>query len=155
MLITLHNLPTLQGKKKKRVGRGSGSGRGTYSGRGIKGQRARTGGRQGLKRRGVKQFIMKLKKTKGFTSAQSKMLVVNIATLNTVFPDGAQVDSQKLLKRGIIETVKFGVKILGDGKLGKKLHVKAHGFSQSAKDAIVKAGGTAEVLKLKNKNEPQ
>ena len=62
MLITLHNLPALQGRKKKRVGRGPGSGRGTYSGRGIKGQKARTGGRVGLRRKGVKQFITKLKK---------------------------------------------------------------------------------------------
>jgi len=151
MLITLHNLPALQGRKKKRVGRGPGSGRGTYSGRGIKGQKARTGGRVGLRRKGVKQFITKLKKIKGFTSLKAKMLTVNVGTLNTAFKDGSHVDPQKLVQKGIIKTVKFGVKILGDGELGKKLNVKAHSFSRSAKAAILKQGGKVEIISLKQK----
>ncbi|OGY79693.1 MAG: 50S ribosomal protein L15 [Candidatus Kerfeldbacteria bacterium RIFCSPHIGHO2_02_FULL_42_14] len=149
--MTLHNLPALQGRKKKRVGRGPGSGRGTYSGRGIKGQKARTGGRVGLRRKGVKQFITKLKKIKGFTSLKAKMLTVNVGTLNTAFKDGSHVDPQKLVQKGIIKTVKFGVKILGDGELGKKLNVKAHSFSRSAKAAILKQGGKVEIISLKQK----
>ena len=79
------------------------------------------------------------------------MLTVNVGTLNTAFKDGSHVDPQKLVQKGIIKTVKFGVKILGDGELGKKLNVKAHSFSRSAKAAILKQGGKVEIISLKQK----
>lgn len=147
MLLTLHNLSGEKKRKKKRVGRGLGSGLGTYSGRGIKGQKARTGGKKGLKIHGLKQTIMKLKKTRGFTSLQKKRPTVNVGLLNEKFKEGEMVTASKLVERGIISTATYGIKILGKGTLSKKLTVQADAFSASAKALIEKIGGQAEIIK--------
>lgn len=153
MSITLQNLKPKKGstKRKKRVGRGNASGHGTYSGRGIKGQRARSGGKKGLKRKGLRTFLRNVPKKGGFTSLKPKMSVVNIKDLEKKFKAGSTVTYKELIKSNLIKTAKNGVKILGQGKLTKKLEIVADSFSKSAKDAIIKAGGKAEIRAKRSK----
>lgn len=153
MLLTLHNLKQRK-KQRKAVGRGNASGKGTTAGRGTKGQKARTGGKGGLKKMGIKQTIMKLKKQKGFTSLNENLAVVNLEQLDKNFETGEKVTLKKLLKKGLIPSLKSRVKILGRGALSKKMTVQAHKFSQSAKDGIEKNGGTVELAR-KEKEKTQ
>lgn len=150
MLITLNNLQPKKGnKKRRRVGRGSGSGRGTYSGRGVKGQKARTGGKGGLKVMGLKQTILKLQKQKGMKKQSPTFSVVNIQTLEKRFTSGQTIDKQRLVAEGILDkSVKY-VKILGDGKMTKSFTVKAGAFSKTAREKIEKAGGKVLILSAK------
>lgn len=143
-----HNLPSTQGKKKKRLGRGNASS-GNYSGRGMKGQRARSGGKGGLKLRGLKQSMMAVPKIRGFRSPHPKAQEVNLKDLQTTFEDGATVTVQELELRGLIRSAKKPVKILGQGELKKKLTVHAHAASKTAQEAITKVGGTVELIKRK------
>lgn len=123
MSLSLHNLRSgTKHKFRKRVGRGGK--RGTYSGRGLKGQRARSGGKSGLKRLGLKPLMTQTHKLRGFKSNRPKPEVVNLHTLDKYFKDGELVTPQKLLKLGIIKTTKNGVKILGQGELKKELTIK-------------------------------
>ena len=152
MAITLSNLQKSRGttKKRKRVGRGNASGHGTYSTRGLKGQRSRSGGKSGLKKRGLKMMLQRIPKKKGFTSRKPSYVAINIGMLDTLFNDGDVVTTQSLMKRGVIsKKEKRYIKVLGTGKLSKKLTVKAHDFSQSATDAIMKAGGKAILIAKK------
>jgi len=151
MELNLHNLKLAKGskKKKKRMGRGNSSGHGTYSGRGQKGQRSRAGGKGGLKRRGLKQLLRGKPKIGGFRSLRPKMVTINIDQLEKMFESGEVVEAKKLIAKNLIKSNKFGLKILGDGKLTKKLTVFADSFSESAKKAIMDAGGKAE---LRNKS---
>lgn len=152
MTITLSNLKKNSGtlKKRKRVGRGNSSGHGTYSTRGMKGQRSRSGGKSGLKKRGLKMMLQRIPKKKGFNSRYPNYIAINIGMLETLFNDGDVVTTQSLLKRGAISRKeKMYIKVLGSGKLTKKLTVKAHDFSQSATDAIMKAGGKAILITKK------
>ena len=146
MPLLLNNLKSAPGSthKKKRVGRGNASGHGTYSGQGQKGQKARSGGRRGLKRKGLTQLLHNKPKIGGFSSGRDKMINVNIGELEKLFENGSVINPQKLLSAGIIKTAKPGIKILGEGKLTKKFNVVANSFSQSAKDAIIKAGGKVQ-----------
>lgn len=148
-MITLSNLKRFPKSKKrpKRVGRGDASGHGTYSGRGQKGQRARSGGRKGLKLKGIKPIIKKLPKLKGFKSIHPKFEIINLETLEKKFSDGDVVRPEKMLEVGLIKSLKDNIKILGRGKLSKKLIIQAHSFSKSAEEAIKKAEG--KVIKLK------
>lgn len=127
-MLNLSNIKKAGTKKKKRVGRGDSSGSGTYSGRGQKGQRSRSGGRGGLKLKGLKETVSKLPKTRGFKSGRPSPGVVNIADLERKHEDGDRVRLP-------------GIKVLGQGKLTKKLDVAAAAFSKSAEGAIIKAGG--------------
>lgn len=147
-MLNLHNLHPAEGsrKKKKRVGRGNASGSGTYSGRGIKGQKARSGGKSGLAKKAAKQFLQKIPKLKGFKSLRPKVEIVNLRDLERLFADGHSISIADLLKSDLIKTAKNGVKILGDGKLTKKFTIKAHQFSKTAEDAIIKAGGKIEKI---------
>lgn len=145
MSLNLSNLKPAKGstKKKRQVGRGGK--RGAYSGRGMKGQRARSGGKSGLKALGFRQTLLRVPKKRGFTSLKSKPVIVNLADLEKKFDTGSVVDAGKLIKAGIIRNSRFGVKVLGSGKLTKKLTVTANAFSISAKKAIEEAGGKAEI----------
>ncbi|MFA5075799.1 MAG: 50S ribosomal protein L15 [Patescibacteria group bacterium] len=142
MTLSLANLKPARGatKKKKRVGRGNSSGHGTYSTRGLKGQRARSGV-GGLKLKGLKARLQKIPKLPGFKSLYPKKAVVNIIDLDKTFTDGSIVTPQKLEEAGLISQAKFGVKVLGQGSLKKKLVIKGCLASQTAKEAIEKAGG--------------
>ncbi|TWK65782.1 50S ribosomal protein L15 [Bacillus licheniformis] len=146
--MKLHELKPTEGSRKtrNRVGRGIGSGNGKTAGKGHKGQNARSGGgvRPGFEG-GQMPLFQRLPK-RGFTNINRKeFAVVNLDKLNS-FAEGTEVTPELLLETGVISKLKSGVKILGDGKLEKKLTVKANKFSASAKQAIEAAGGTAEVI---------
>ncbi len=143
MAISLHNLKPAEGATKARKVVGRGGKRGTYSGRGMKGQRSRSGGKSGLQIRGFKQQMQSMPKLRGFTSKFVKPEVVNLKALEEKFESGATVDAAALKKVGLISKVNGPIKILGTGSLTKKLTVKVHNFSETAREAIVKAGGEA------------
>ena len=147
MSINLSNLKPAKGAQKKSIKVGRGGKRGSYSGRGMKGQRARSGGKRGLKAFGLRQTVRRIPKLRGFRSAYPKMAVVNIAELDKKFIDGDIVDGAKMIRIGLVDKANKGIKILGTGKLAKKLSVIADAFSASAKAAIEAAGGTAEIKK--------
>lgn len=149
MEITLSNLKSSPTRKAKRVGRGDGSGKGSYSGRGIKGQKSRSGGKNKLKRRGLKQFLMQIPKTRGFRSMYSSFQAVNIKSLDEKFNDGDLVNANILLTKGLIRTKKIKVKILGQGDIKKKLNIWADSFSKTAENAIKKAGGKVNLIEVK------
>ena len=147
--MKMHSMMPADGAhtKAKRLGRGIGSGLGKTSGKGHKGQWARSGGgvRPGFE--GGQITLMRRLPKRGFNNKFRKVFtVVNVDELN-VFDDGAVVDLKLLVETGIVKKVEeYGLKVLGDGELTKKLTVKAAKFTGSAKDKIEKAGGTAEVL---------
>ncbi len=127
--------------KKVRVGRGNASGKGTYATRGLKGQRSRSGGRGGLKLRGFKQTLQRVPKHRGFKSGKIKPVNVTLAQLNEAFAEGSTVTAIKLQKRGLAESIRHGVKIIGSGKLTKKLVISGCSATAGAKAAIEAAGG--------------
>ena len=146
--MNLHELSPAIGSKKvaKRIGRGHGSGQGKTAGKGHKGQKARSGGgvRPGFE--GGQMPLHRRIPKRGFNNIFAKKIVaINVAALNA-FEDGAQVDAQALINAGIIKKEYDGIKILSNGKLTKKLTVKANAFSESAKQKIEAAGGIAEVI---------
>ncbi|MBN2260243.1 MAG: 50S ribosomal protein L15 [Clostridiales bacterium] len=147
--MRLHDLKPAEGsrKSKKRVGRGTGSGLGTTAGRGSNGQNSRSGGgvRPGFE--GGQMPLFRRIPKRGFTNARFKKewLILNVADLN-VFDDQAEVTPEILLEKGIINSLKYGIKILGDGELNKALNIKANKFTQSAMKKIEAAGGKAEVI---------
>ena len=134
-------------KERKRVGRGPGSGLGKTSGKVHKGQNARSGGgvRPGFEG-GQLPLFRRLPK-RGFSNAKFKTVyaVINLSDLNK-FEDGAIVTPELLKEMGVLKNQLDGVKVLGNGKLDKKLTVKAHRFSKTAIEAIEKMGGKAEVM---------
>ena len=134
-------------KERKRIGRGAGSGNGKTAGKGHKGQKARAG--HGM-RPGFEGGQMPLQRRipkRGFNNIFAKEIAaVNVGTLNARFDDGASIDAAALIEAGIINKSCDGVKILSNGKLEKKLTVKANAFSQAAKEKIEAAGGKAEVI---------
>ncbi len=144
----LNQLKPVEGARhaKKRLGRGIGSGLGKTAGKGTKGQNARSGGgvRPGFEG-GQLPLFQRLPK-RGFKSiSRVEYKVVNVEQLN-VFDNGTVVDVAKLVEAGIVKELNELVKVLGNGKLEKKLTVKANKFSESAKKAIEAAGGSVEVI---------
>ena len=140
--------PAIGAKKApKRLGRGIGSGTGKTSGKGHKGQWARSGGgvRPGFEG-GQMPLIRRLPKV-GFDNAWKKVYTtINIDELEA-FADGAEVTAEILLDAGIISKIEpYGLKVLGDGQLTKKLNVKAKKFTKSAAEKITAAGGKAEEI---------
>lgn len=142
MTLSLHTLQPKKGSRhgKKRVGRGLGS-TGSYSGRGVKGQRARSGGRAGLKLRGLRSLMLSTPKKRGFRSPKPKLVVVNVSDLARMFTNGAKVNPKAILAKGLLEDVTSGVKILGKGEIGIKLTIEGCMLSASAKEKIERAGG--------------
>ncbi|WP_448584318.1 50S ribosomal protein L15 [Thermocrinis sp.] len=134
-------------KKKKRVGRGIGSGHGKTCGRGHKGQKSRSGDRKLPSWfEGGQTPLHKRIPKRGFNSPNRvEYSVVNVKVLDRLFSEGEEVNPQKLLEKGLVKP-NMPVKILGDGELSKKLIVKAHAFSSSAREKIEKAGGVCEVI---------
>lgn len=143
MTISLHNLKADKAlhKKAKRVGRGNASGHGTYSTRGVKGQKSRSGV-SGLKRLGMRQQLLSIPKSRGFKSHFTKNQIVNLGQINKVFKDGQIVTPLALAKFGLVDKTRAGIKILAQGELTlKNLTFKDFTMSDSAKEAIIKAGG--------------
>ena len=144
--MKLNELKPAAGSRFKRLrkGRGLSSGHGFTSGRGTKGQKAHGKTRLGFE--GGQMPLDRQMPKRGFSNINRKeYAIVNLTTLNR-FDDGAEVTPAVLLENGVIKNVKSGVKILGNGKLTKKLTVKANKFSASAVKAIEAAGGKTEVM---------
>jgi large subunit ribosomal protein L15 len=137
-------------RPRKRVGRGPGSGHGKTATRGTKGQKSRAGAEKPhvLFEGGQMKTARRIPK-RGFTNRwASRLVVVNVRDLNAMFQDGETVDGETLRQRGLATGRYDGVKILGDGELTKKLTVRAHKFSASARTKITAAGGSAETTPL-------
>jgi large subunit ribosomal protein L15 len=132
---------------KKRVGRGSGSGLGKTSGRGQKGQKARSGGSINPVFEGGQLPLYRRIPKRGFTNAKFKTVyaIVNVEDLN-VFADGTVVTPALLKDTGLVKKQLDGIKVLGNGKLEKKLTIQANKFSTSALEKIKEAGSKAEVI---------
>ena len=129
-----------------RKGRGAGSGNGKTGGRGHKGQKARSGGGVRIGFEGGQMPLARRIPKRGFHNIFAKPLEsVNVSALEK-FEDGAVVDAKVLLDAGVLSKCTYGVKILGNGEITKKLTVKASAFSESAKAKIEAAGGKAEVV---------
>ena len=146
--MNLHELSPAAGSTKvgKRKGRGPGSGNGKTAGRGHKGQWARSGGGVRIGFEGGQMPLTRRLPKRGFNNIFAKPLeIVNVASLNK-FEDGAVVSVSDLLEKGILSKCEYGVKVLGNGEVTKKLTVRANAFSESAKEKIEKAGGKAEVV---------
>ena len=146
--MNLHELSPAPGSNTKayRKGRGAGSGNGKTAGRGHKGQWARSGGGVRVGFEGGQMPLARRLPKRGFHNIFAKPLeAVNVSALEK-FEDGAVVDAQALLEKGILSKCQYGVKILGNGDISKKLIVKASAFSASAKQKIVAAGGKWEVV---------
>lgn len=145
----LGNLSPAIGSNKdtKRLGRGPGSGRGKTAGKGHKGQKARKGGgiRPGFEG-GQTPYYRRVPKF-GFTNASNKKQyhLVKLEDLNC-FNEGSLVDQKTLKEAGLIKNLKHPVKVLGNGKLEKKLTVKLDKLSESAKKAIQDIGGTIQEI---------
>ncbi len=144
MSLTLSNLKPAKGATKKRKDIGRGGKKGSYSGRGMKGQKARSGGKSGLKAKGFKEVLRRIPKKRGFTSLKKKLAVVNLSDLELKFNSGDTADKNAMIKLGLLEN-KGQFKVLAKGKITKKLTVIADAFSETAKKAIEEAGGKAEV----------
>lgn len=144
--LSLNNLRINKRKKSKRVGRGNASGVGTYSGRGLKGQKARSGGKGGLKRKGLSRLLRNKPKLGGFKSLNPKPAIVDLSVLAKNFESGELVNDKTLIAKGLIRSKKDGIKVLGAGPVTKKLNVFANSFSESAKKAIIDAGGQATIV---------
>ncbi len=135
-------------KLKKRVGRGVGSGHGKTSSRGHKGQYASAGaGLPGALFTGGQTALHRRLPKRGFSNGmfQKDIAIVNVGDLDR-YPDGAVVDMAALKAERLVVGTFDALRILGEGDLGKKLTVKAHHFSASAKAKIEAKGGVADVI---------
>jgi large subunit ribosomal protein L15 len=143
-MLKLHTLKPKKGSKftSRRIGRGPGSGRGKTAGKGGKGQKARTGGRKGLRALGMKMIIRRIPKLRGFKSHHAKDETITLQELQTAFPQGGIVTRAELTKRGVISGQRAQVKIVGNLELSRKLTLKGLKVSAGAKAAIEKAGGS-------------
>ena len=147
--MKLYNIHPTEGatKTRKRVGRGVGSGLGKTSGRGEKGQKARSGYSHKPGFEGGQLPLYRRLPKRGFSNAmfKTKYAVINLSDLNK-FENDAVVTPELLKEMGLIKNQLNGIKVLGNGTLEKKLTVKAHKFSDVAKEQIEKLGGKAEVI---------
>ena len=145
-MITLSNLRPVAGSRKarKRVGRGPGSGHGKTSSRGHKGLKARSGGKPPAGFEGGQMPLQRRLPKRGFTNIfRVEYQVVNVQDLQN-FAAQTVVTPALLQAAGKIKSVKKPIKILGEGELSISLTIQADKFSQTAKQKIVAAGGTAE-----------
>ncbi|GAB4110216.1 MAG: 50S ribosomal protein L15 [Acidobacteriota bacterium] len=148
MSFQLHELTRSKGanRPKKRVGRGPGSGLGVRAGRGQKGQKSRSGYARRAGFEGGQMPLFRRLPKRGFKNPfRKEYVVVNVSALNQ-FDAGTEVTPELLVRSGLVKDLRDGLRILGEGTLDKKLTVRAHHFSGSARAKIEAAGGTAEVL---------
>jgi large subunit ribosomal protein L15 len=145
--MRLHELKAPPGSRKapKRKGRGTGSGQGKTAGRGMNGQNSRSGGGTRIGFEGGQMPLYRRIPKRGFTNIwKVEYETVNVADLNN-FDSDTEITPELLAEKRLVRK-KLGVKILGDGKLEKKLTVKANKFSKSAIEKIEAAGGRAEEI---------
>ena len=133
-------------RSRYRKGRGNGSGNGKTAGRGQKGQKSRSGGGVRVGFEGGQMPLARRIPKRGVNNSFAKPLTaVNVAALNR-YEDGATVNAARLMADGVISKCEYGLKVLGNGSVTKKLTVEAKAFSESAKQKIEAAGGKAEVV---------
>jgi len=155
--LNMSNLkPAQEREDRKRIGRGHGSGTGRYAGRGIKGQKYRAGShkmRAGFEG-GQMPIHMRIGKLKGSTSKdampigpfRTETVPVNIRDLER-FAAGEEVTPETLVEKRVLKNTKTDVKLLGVGDVSKKLTVRVHAISATAREKIEAAGGTVELLR--------
>ena len=147
--MKLHELEKNIGAKqaRKRVGRGPGSGLGKTCGRGQKGQKARSGGSINPVFEGGQLPLYRRLPKRGFSNYlfKKEYAVINLGDLN-VFENGTLVTPALLKEKGIIKKQLSGIKVLGNGKLEKRLTIQANKFSASAIEKIKESGSKAEVI---------
>jgi large subunit ribosomal protein L15 len=155
--LNLSNLqPAQERKDRKRVGRGPGSGKGRYAGRGIKGQKSRSGShkmRAGFEG-GQMPIYMRIGKLRGSTSKDAMPVgpfrtythPINLRDLDR-FDEGDVVTPESLVEKGLLKNTKVDVKLLASGDVSKKLTIRVHAISASAREKIEAAGGTVELLR--------
>jgi large subunit ribosomal protein L15 len=155
--LNLSSLKPAQSRKdRKRIGRGLGSGKGRYSGRGIKGQKSRAGShkmRAGFEG-GQMPIYMRIPKERGSTSKDAMPIgpfrtstaPVNVGSLDR-FDEGAEVTPESLVENGLLKNTKIDVKLLGNGELTKKLTIRVHAISATAREKVEKAGGSVSLLR--------
>ena len=143
-------MPSVPKKSRKRVGRGESSGLGRTCGEGANGQKSRSG-------KGVKSYfeggqmpLYRRVPKRGFSNAlfKKEYAIITLDLLNR-FEDGAEVTPEILIENGLVRDLKDGIKVLGNGTLDKKVAVKAHKVSASAKAAIEAKGGSVEIIEVK------
>lgn len=146
MSIELHTIKAAPGSrtKKFRIGRGNSSGRGTTAGKGTKGQRARSGGRNKLKLKGMKQMLLSFPKNRGFKSGYVKPKTLTIAQIAKVFTKPATINLKTLKNKHLINKSAVAVKIVAGGKLETALKFKGISATEGAKKSILEAGGQME-----------
>ena len=138
-------------KNRKRVARGIGSGKGKTAGHGGKGQKGRSGVSIAGFEGGQMPLYMRLPK-RGFTSRnRQNFQVINLSDLQEALDNGkidgkSQITGESLAKAGVIRRAKDGVRLLGRGELKSKLSLKLHGATESARQAVEKAGGSIELI---------
>lgn len=146
--MELSNLKPKKGARhaKKRVGRGPGSGHGKTASRGEKGQKSRSGYRSALGFEGGQMPLHRRLPKRGFTNIfKTEYAVVNLSDLER-FDNGATIDEGTLRQAGLVKGRNDGIKVLGNGKLTKKLTVQAAKFSETARKSIEAAGGTCQEI---------
>ena len=142
-------------KEKKRVGRGQGSGLGKTAGRGAKGQKARTGNMNFGGFEGGQMPLQRRMPKRGFTNpTRVEYALVNVGQLEKLEICGT-IGPDEFIKAKLYKHEEDGVKVLGDGELTKAITVRAHRFSESAKEKIEKAGGKIELIEVKQAARPQ
>ena len=155
--LNLSNLQPAQARKdRKRVGRGPGSGKGKFSGRGVKGQKSRSGShkmRAGFEG-GQMPIYMRIGKLRGSTSKdampigpfRTETAPINLRDLDRFESDDV-VTPETLVEKRLLKNTKIDVKLLGTGEVSKKLTIRVHAISASAREKIEAAGGTIELLR--------
>lgn len=147
--MKLNDLKPAAGSRKsaKRKGRGHASGNGKTAGRGRDGQNSRSGGGVRIGFEGGQMPLYRRIPKRGFNNKRfaKQYAEVNVESLNS-FRKGSVIDAQKLVEAGLVDDVKDGIVILGNGEITKNFTVQAARFSKSAAEKIEAAGGKAEVV---------
>jgi large subunit ribosomal protein L15 len=130
-------------KRRKRIGRGTGSGSGKTCGRGHKGAGSRAGAKKLMMREGGQMPLFRRLPKRGFSNFtfRTEYGIVNVGDLESRFDSGTHVTAETLLEAGLVRNLRHKVKVLGDGELSKKLKVEAAKFSKRAEEKIKAAGG--------------
>lgn len=144
MALTLHTIAPKKGAKTKkfRVGRGEGSGSGKTAGRGTKGQRARSGGRNKLKMKGMRQMLLSFPKLRGFTSRYAKPETVRLDKVAAIFKGNEKIDIKALKSKGLVGKTAIRVKLVGATAPDKALTFVGIPASKNVRAAVEKAGGS-------------
>lgn len=133
-------------KKRKRIGRGTGSGHGQTSGKGHKGQKARSGGNVPSWFEGGQMPLIRRLPKRGFVNpSRKKIAIINLTDLNR-FQKGSTVDFQALRQAGLVKGKYDGIKILGKGAVSHALVLRVQGISRSAREKVESSGGKVEII---------